>query len=315
MSGRPSTESFWMNAVSENETDQHFRSGYVAILGAPNAGKSTLLNRLLGQKISITSKKPQTTRNRILGVVQRPAAQIVFLDTPGVHQSKTPLNNRIVDAALATLAEVDLILMMVDVSSPDKNSEALLIQKLAEQQKPVLLALNKIDQIKRQQLLGHIEAWSAALSFMAVVPISAKSGEQVDQLLEIMETNLPLGPPFFPPDSLTDLPTRFIAAELIREKAFRLTGQEIPYAVAVTVDEFKTEKNGRLVRIHATIHVERDSQKGIVIGKKGAKLKQIGEAARQAIEEMLEARVFLKLFVRVQKNWTKDTKALRKFGY
>ena len=301
--------------MTDTETDQNFRSGYVAILGAPNAGKSTLLNRLLGQKISITSKKPQTTRNRILGVVQRPAAQIVFLDTPGVHESKTPLNSRIVDAALSTLVEVDLILMMVDVSSPDKNSEALLIRKLAQQQKPVLLALNKIDQIKRQDLLGHIETWSAALSFMAVVPISAKSGEQVDQLFEIMETTLPLGPPFFPPDSLTDLPTRFIAAEMIREKAFRLTGQEIPYAVAVTVDEFKSEKNGRLVRIHATIHVERDSQKGIVIGKKGTKLKQIGEAARQAIEEMLETRVFLKLFVRVQKNWTRDTKALRKFGY
>lgn len=304
-----------MNAVSETETNQNYKSGYVAILGAPNAGKSTLLNRMLGQKISITSKKPQTTRNRILGVVQRPAAQIIFLDTPGVHQSKTPLNSRIVDAALATLAEVDLILMMADVITPDKSSEALLIRKLAEQQQPVLLALNKIDQIKRQELLGQIEKWSAALPFQAVVPISAKSGEQVDQLLDIMEANLPLGPPFFPPDSLTDLPTRFIAAEMIREKAIRLTGQEIPYAVAVTVDEFKEEKNGALIRIHATIHVERDSQKGIVIGKKGAKLKQIGEAARQAIEEMLETRIFLKLFVRVQKNWTKDTKALRKFGY
>jgi GTP-binding protein Era len=304
-----------MNAVSETETNQNYKSGYVDILGAPNAGKSTLLNRMLGQKISITSKKPQTTRNRILGVVQRPAAQIIFLDTPGVHQSKTPLNSRIVDAALATLAEVDLILMMADVNAPDKSAEALLIRKLAEQHKPVLLALNKIDQIKRQELLGQIETWSAALPFHAVVPISAKSGEQVDQLLDIMEANLPFGLPFFPPDSLTDLPTRFIAAEMIREKAIRLTGQEIPYAVAVTVDEFKAEKNGALIRIHATIHVERDSQKGIVIGKKGSKLKQIGEAARQAIEEMLETRVFLKLFVRVQKNWTKDTKALRKFGY
>ena len=304
-----------MNAVSNNEISKTFRSGYVAILGAPNAGKSTLLNRMLGQKISITSKKPQTTRNRILGVVQRPAAQIVFLDTPGVHLSKTPLNSRIVDAALATLAEVDLILMMTDVNLPDENSEALLIRKLTKQHKPVLLALNKIDQIRRQELLGHIEKWSGAFSFTAVVPISAKSGEQVDQLLEIMEANLPLGPPFFPMDSLTDLPTRFIAAEMIREKVFRLTGQEIPYVVAVTVDEFKEEKNGALIRIHATIHVERDSQKGIVIGRQGAKLKQIGEAARKAIEEMLETRVFLKLFVRVQKNWTKDTKALRKFGY
>jgi GTPase len=304
-----------MKAVSKSETKHDFRSGYVAILGAPNAGKSTLLNHMLGQKISITSKKPQTTRNRILGVVQRPIAQIIFLDTPGVHRSKTPLNSRIVDAALATLAEVDLILMVADAKAPDKKSEALLIGKLAQQKKPVLLALNKIDQIKRQDLLGQIEAWSAAFDFKAVVPISAKNGEQVDQLMDIMEANLPPGPPFFPKDCLTDLPTRFIAAEMIREKAFRLTGQEIPYAVAVTVDEFKEEKEGALVRIHATIHVERDSQKGIVIGRKGAKLKQIGEAARQAIEEMLGCAVFLKLFVRVQKNWTKDTKALRKFGY
>ncbi len=301
--------------MSDTPTSKPFKSGYIAILGAPNAGKSTLLNRMLGQKISITSKKPQTTRNRILGVVQQPTAQLVFLDTPGVHQSKTPLNNRIVDAALSTLAEVDLILMMVDAKAPDTTSETLLIRKLAQQNKPVVLALNKIDQIKRQQLLGQIETWSQAFPFKAVVPISAKNGDQVDQLMGIMETHLPVGPPFFPTDSLTDLPTRFIAAELIREKAFRLTGQEIPYAVAVTVDEFKEEKNGALIRIQATIHVERDSQKGIVIGKKGAKLKQIGEAARLAIEEMLDNRVFLKLFVRVQKNWTKDTKALRKFGY
>jgi GTPase len=304
-----------MNAVNETKTTPTFRSGYIAILGAPNAGKSTLLNRLLGQKISITSKKPQTTRNRILGVVQRPAAQMIFLDTPGVHRSKTPLNSRIVDAALATLAEVDLILLVADAKTPDKKSEQLLISKLAQQKLPVLLALNKIDQIKRPELLGQIEGWSAAYPFGAIVPISAKSGEQVDRLLGIMETKLPIGPPFFPMDSLTDMPMRFIAAEMIREKAFRLTGQEIPYAVAVTVDEFKEEKNGALIRIHATIHVERDSQKGIVIGKKGAKLKQIGEAARQAIEEMLGTGVFLKLFVRVQKNWTKDTKSLRKFGY
>ncbi len=302
--------------MSENSSFQEtFRSGYVAILGAPNAGKSTLLNRMLGQKISITSKKPQTTRNRILGVVQRPSAQIVFLDTPGVHQSKTPLNSRIVDAALATMAEVDLLLMVADAKSPDQKSEALLVRKLAEQKKPVLLALNKIDQIKRPDLLEQIETWSDALSFAGIVPISAKSGEQVDRLLDAMQDLLPPGPPFFPEDSLTDMPSRFIAAELIREKAFRLTGQEIPYAVAVTVDKYEEEKAGALVRIHATIHVERDSQKGIVIGKKGVKLKQIGEAARLAMEEMLETRVFLKLFVRVQKNWTKDTKALRKFGY
>ena len=301
--------------MGKTETPRLFRSGFVAIVGAPNAGKSTLLNRMLGQKISITSKKPQTTRNRILGVVHRPSAQMVFLDTPGIHRAKNPLNVRIVDAALATFAEVDLVLLMVDAQTPDQPSEKLLLDKLAQQKVPVILALNKIDQVLRPDLLAQIEHWSQRFPFTAVVPVSAKTGEQVARLQTAMEENLPEGPPFFPPESLTDLPTRFLAAEMIREKAFRLTGQEIPYAVAVTIDSFKEEKQGTLIRIHASIHVERDSQKGIVIGKQGAKLKQIGEAARKEIQAMLGAKVFLKLFVRVQKNWTKDTKALRKFGY
>jgi len=303
-----------VKATDENAT-RPFRSGFVAILGAPNAGKSTLLNRMLGQKISITSKKPQTTRNRILGVVHRTSSQMVILDTPGIHRAKQPLNTRIVDAALSTLSEADLVLLVIDAQTPDESSERLLLEKLAQQRLPVLMALNKIDQVKRPSLLAQIERWSGAYPFAAVVPISAKSGEQVDRLMDAMEVTLPTGPPFFPPDSLTDLPTRFIAAEIVREKAFRLTGQEIPYALAVTIDSFKEERNGSLVRIHATIHVERDSQKGIVIGRQGAKLRQIGEAARQEIEVLLGTRVFLKLFVRVQKNWTRDTRALRKFGY
>jgi GTP-binding protein Era len=301
--------------MPQNSETATFRSGFVAILGAPNAGKSTLLNCMLGQKISITSKKPQTTRNRILGVVHKSDAQMVFLDTPGVHRGKNPLNVRIVDAALAVLAEVDLVVLVVDARTPDEPSEQLVLNKLAQQRLPVLLVLNKIDQVQRPALLALIQAWSKRYPFAAVVPVSAKSGEQVDRLQTAMAENLPEGPPFFPPESLTDLPTRFIVAEMIREKAFRLTGQEIPYALAVTTDSFKEEKNGALIRIHATIHVERDSQKGIVIGKQGAKLKQIGEAARREIEALLRAKVFLKLFVRVQKNWTKDTKALRKFGY
>jgi GTP-binding protein Era len=304
-----------MNSGNMSDTNQSFKSGYVAILGAPNAGKSTLLNRMLGQKISITSKKPQTTRNRILGVVHRTGSQMVFLDTPGIHRAKHPLNARIVDAALSTLSEVDLVLLVVDAQSPDEPSERLLLDKLCHQRLPALLALNKIDKVQRPALLSLMDAWSGSFPFAAVIPISAKNGEQVDRLVDAMAAALPEGPPFFPPESLTDMPTRFIAAEMIREKVFRLTGQEIPYAVAVTVDSFKEEKKGALIRIYASIHVERNSQKGIVIGKQGAKLKQIGEAARQAIEAMLGRNVFLKLFVRVQKNWTKDTKALRKFGY
>ncbi len=304
-----------MNIPNEIDPNHAFRSGFVAILGAPNAGKSTLLNRLLGQKISITSKKPQTTRNRILGVVHRTGSQMVFLDTPGIHQARNPLNTRIVEAALSTLSEVDLVLLVVDAQTPNRPSERLLLDKLSQHRLPVLLALNKIDQVKRPALLSQIERWSGLIAFAAVVPISAKNGEQVDRLMDAMEAILPAGAPFFPPESLTDLPARFIAAEMVREKAIRLTGQEIPHAVAVTIDSFKEEKKGALIRIHATIHVERDSQKGIVIGRQGTKLKQIGEAARQEIEEMLGTQVFLKLFVRVQKNWTRDTKALRKFGY
>ena len=292
-----------------------FRSGFVAIVGAPNAGKSTLLNRMLGQKLAITSKKPQTTRNRILGIVHRPAAQVVFLDTPGVHRATVPLNVRIVDAALATLDEADLILLVVDAHTPDRQSEQLLLDRLRPRSLPVLLALNKIDRLSRPAILPLIERWSAVFAFADVVPVCAKSGEQVERLLELMQRALPAGPPFFPPDSLTDLPTRFVVAEMIREKAFRLTGQEIPYAVAVTVDAFKEAQAGAPVRIHATIHVERESQKAIVIGRRGAKLKQIGQSARQEIEDLLEAQVFLKLFVRVQKNWTRDTRALRRFGY
>lgn len=297
-----------------NYSKAAFKSGFVAIIGAPNAGKSTLLNQMLGQKISITSNRPQTTRNRILGIVQRPVCQIILLDTPGIHKAKHMLNIRIVEAALATIADVDLILIVADTAFPNQEAEQILIKSLQNHTKPLMLALNKIDLIKNIDLLGHIEKWSKACNFESIIPISAKNGSQVEDLLAAMEKYLPVGPPLYPKDSLTDLPERFIVAEMIREKVFRLTGQEIPYAVAVTIDSFKENKGG-LVSIYASIHVERDSQKGIIIGKKGSKLKQIGEAARKDIERMLGTRVFLKLFVRVQKNWSKDTRALRNFGY
>jgi len=292
-----------------------FKSGFVAIIGAPNVGKSTLLNKMLGQKLSITSKKPQTTRNRILGIANQPSAQFIFLDTPGVHQSKNPLNLRIVEVALSTLGDSDLVLMLVDASKPDPTSEDLLLQALKNQTNPVILAINKIDLVKKPVLLEQIDTWHKTYSFQAIIPISAKTEDQVDALFSAMAASLPSGPPLFPESMMTDMPERFIAAEMIREKAFRLTGQEIPYAVAVTIDTFKEKNNGKLVSIEATIHVERDSQKGVIIGKKGSKLKQIGESARKEIEQMLASKVFLKLFVRVQKNWTRDTKALRRFGY
>jgi GTPase len=302
-------------SMDPTQPSDDFRSGFVAIVGAPNAGKSTLLNRMLGQKITITSKKPQTTRNRILGVVHRPAAQIVFLDTPGIHEARGELNTRIVETAVAALTDVDLILVLVDVEKPDARSESLLLKHLQTVNRPVILALNKIDSVKKADLLPAIDAWSKIEGFETMMPISAKHGTQVDELVAAMASLLPPGPPFFPEESLTDHPMRFIAAEMIREKVFRLTGEEIPYATAVTVEQFKEKPDGSLATIHATVHVERDSQKGIIIGKRGSKLKRIGEDARKEIEQMLGRKVFLKLFVRVQKNWSRDTRALRRFGY
>ena len=291
------------------------KSGFVAIVGAPNVGKSTLLNRILGEKISITSQKPQTTRNRVLGVLHRPAAQMIFIDTPGVHRAKRLLNVRIVETALNAVGDADLLLIMIDVAAPDPVSEKLMVKTLKKSRKSVILALNKVDRVNKQDLLAIIERWSAVYPFEAIVPISAADGTQVDELIESLEKHLPTGPPYFPSDTLTDMSERFIAAELIREKVFRLTGEEIPYAAAVTVDSFKQQQNGALVRIHATIHLERESQKGIVLGRKGAKIKQIGSAAREDIQRLLGTKVFLALFVRVQKNWSKDAKALRKLGY
>ncbi len=304
-----------MNKPVARDDRSDFKSGFVTIVGAPNVGKSTFLNLVLGEKISITSKKPQTTRNRILGVVHRPSSQMVFIDTPGIHKTENIFNIRIVDVALGALGDADLILLMIDVTHPDPPSDAILLKALKKQNRPVILAVNKIDGVDKAKVLAAIEEWAALYEFREVVPVSAKQGTQIDTLLEVMETALSHGPPYFPEDCITDVPERFIAGEMIREKVFRLTGQEIPYSIAVTVEEFSEDVERGLVKIDASIHVERDSQKGIVIGKGGRKLKQIGEVARKDIERMLGTRVFLKLFVRVQKNWSRDTKALRRFGY
>ena len=296
-----------------NETS--FKSGFVGILGAPNVGKSTLLNQLLGQKIAITSEKPQTTRHRILGVAHRPGAQLIFLDTPGIHQASTPLNIRMVDVALKVLGDVDVVVFMTDAASPDNVSDQIILQSVKKKSVPVILVINKIDLINKEALLPLIEHWRDAYPFRAVVPISALQGVQVDVLLSEMVAVLPEGPPYYTEESVTDLPERFIAAEMIREKVFRLTSREIPYGVAVTVESFKRRQEKDLVDVQATIHVERDSQKPIIIGKRGRMLKQIGEQARHDIEHLVGCKVFLKLWVRVQKKWTRDEKAIRRFGY
>jgi GTPase len=300
--------------LSNNNNIKKFKAGFVAIVGAPNVGKSTLLNQMLGEKISITSRKPQTTRNRIIGILHRPNSQLIFIDTPGIHRARQTLNIRIVDAALSALGDVDVVLIIIDVEKPDPESEALLVKKLKKQKRPVVLALNKIDLIEKPELLSIIDNWSKSYTFEAIIPISAILGHQIDDLLDAMETLLPESPPLYPDHALTDMPERFVAAEMIREKVFRLTGQEIPYSTAVTVESFSEERKN-LVKIQATIHVERTSQKGMIIGKNGSRLKMIGTEARKEIERMLGTKVYLKLFVRVHKNWSKDTKALRRFGY
>ena len=246
-----------------------FKSGFVALVGAPNVGKSTLLNRLLGEKISITSKKPQTTRNRILGIVHRPRSQMVFIDTPGIHRARHRLNVRIVETAVAAIADADLVLLVADAEQPDPDAERLLVRTLNAAAKPLILALNKIDRVRKPLLLKQLAAWSKRCRFEAIVPISALKEIQIDPLVAAMEQVLPPGPPLFPEDAITDMPLRFIAAEIVREKVFRLTGAEIPYASAVTIDSFVAARGEEPVKISATVHVERQSQKGIVIGKGG----------------------------------------------
>lgn len=292
-----------------------FKSGFVAIIGAPNVGKSTLLNQLLGQKIAITSEKPQTTRHRILGVGHLPGAQLIFLDTPGIHRARGALNVRMVEVAMKVLGDVDLVVLMTDAAFPDHASDEIILGSLRKRNLPVILAINKVDLVNKETLLPLIEQWHEVYPFRAIVPISAIERIQIDELVAEMVAVLPEGPRYYPEDSVTDLPERFIAAEMIREKVFRLTGQEIPYGVAVTVESFKERPKKNLIDIQATIHVERESQKPIIIGKAGSMLKRIGEQARLDIERMVGCKVFLKLWVRVQKKWTRDSVAIKKFGY
>lgn len=299
-----------------NEQSKEFKSGFAAIIGAPNVGKSTLLNTMIGEKVSITSQKPQTTRNRIAGVVHLSGSQIVFLDTPGIHKSKKKLNKQMVEVAMAAISDVDIVLLVIDASSPDPASESLIVNKLNEKKNlPVILAINKIDLVKKPKLLTFIDKWSKAYSFKEIIPISAIEGTQINELMSAMLSLLPPGPPYFPEDIITDMPERFIASEMVREQVFHLTKQEVPFSTAVTIESFKEDANKKMVRIHAAIHVEHNSQKGIIIGKQGSMLRSIGEAARHDIERMVGAKVLLKLFVRVEKNWSKKARSLRKLGY
>jgi len=294
---------------------EKFRSGFVAIIGRPNVGKSTLLNAILGEKLVITSDKPQTTRNRIQGIHNVEGGQIVFIDTPGIHKGRSRLNRYMVDEAGAALEGVDVVLFLVDATAKPAQQFELLQERLGRIDAPVILIVNKIDLVSREQLIIKLGEYSRLHDFRDIVPISAAKGDGVERLDKLIMPLLPNGPAYFPDDILTDAPERFVVAEIIREKVFRHTGDEIPYAVAVNVEEFDEGEDGGLIRISAVISVERETQKGIVIGKHGAMLKKIGTLARKEIEQLLGARVFLELFVRVRKDWTGNKNMMKELGY
>lgn len=288
-------------------------SGFVSIIGRPNVGKSTLLNRIIGEKIVITSDKPQTTRNRIQGIHNIPNGQIVFIDTPGIHAGRSRLNKSMVDVARSAISGVDLLLLVVDATG--QADAAFVNDILKKVTTPVVLVLNKVDLISdKNQLLEKISAWSALHPFKEIVPISAGSGDGVEHLVTVITGYLPEGPAMFPDDILTDMPEKFIVAEMIREKVFRMTRDEVPYSTAVVVESFIERENG-VIAISAAIMLERDTQKGIIIGKRGEMLKKIGSQARQDIERLLDTRVFLELFVKVVENWSERPSKLRELGY
>jgi GTP-binding protein Era len=297
------------------EEKSGFKCGFISLIGQPNVGKSTLLNLLLGEKIAIISDKPQTTRNRILGIKNHPAGQIVFWDTPGIHRARSKLNRSMVKAALATYKQVDGICFIIEANCPFNDENDFILETLEKVEKPVLLVINKIDLVPQGDLLPIMDQYSRWHSFEQIIPISALLREGMEFLVAGMLKILPAGPGLFPEDMITDLPERFLAAELIREKVFLLTREEIPYATAVMVEEFKEREEKNLVVIRATMQVERESQKRILIGEKGQMLKEIGRQAREAIEALLGTKVFLELWVKVEKNWREDPAALRRLGY
>ncbi|MCT8309826.1 MAG: GTPase Era [Tetragenococcus halophilus] len=290
------------------------KSGFVAIIGRPNVGKSTLLNRIVGQKIAIMSDKAQTTRNKIQGVYTTDNMQIVFIDTPGIHKPKHRLGDYMVNEAYGALQEVEAVLFMVNADEKRGKGDNLIIERLQKLDVPVFLIVNKIDKIHPDDLLAVIQDYSTQMDFAEVVPLSATQGNNFETLMQLLEEQIPEGPQYFPKDQITDHPEYFIVSELVREKVLLFTQEEIPHSVAVVVDSMKRDENDK-IRIQATINVERDSQKGIIIGKGGKMLKQIGIRARQDMEKMLGDKVYLELWVKVQKDWRDKQRTLDDFGY
>jgi GTP-binding protein Era len=291
-----------------------FLSGFIAIIGPPNVGKSTLLNQFLGKKVAIVSRKPQTTRNRILGVLHGEGFQMVFLDTPGIHSARTSLHKSMVSSAISALKEVDLAAVIIEKQRPHDREIPLVLRNLKEAGKPSVLVINKIDLGPREDLLPIIDEYRNLFPFEEIVPVSALTGEGLRDLQEVLRGRLREGPMFFPPEITTDQSESFLVSEIIREKVYQHTGDEIPYSSAVTVENL-SERDKDLLVISAMIHVETNSQKGILIGRKGKMIKAIGQTARVEIEKLFGARVYLELTVRVEKNWSRNPKALRRLGY
>jgi GTPase len=311
--------------VSETRPDPGthpgYRSGFVALIGRPNVGKSTLLNHILGEKIAIISDKPQTTRTRILGVKHLPDAQLIVLDTPGIHKPQYRLNQRMVRVALETLEEVDLILFLIEATEKPGAGDRYVLEQLKSRQTPVMLVINKIDIVQKSKLLPLIDAYQHLHNFTEIVPVSALTGEGVDRLVDLSVQAMPMGPAYFKEDVVTDQPMQLLAAELIREKILSKTRDELPFAVAVQIESFVEEKTrGRkgeeeLARIAAIVYVEKQSQKGIVIGKGGQLLKAVGTEARMDMERLFGMKVFLDLWVKVKQGWRQDEHMLESLGY
>lgn len=292
-----------------------YSSGFVGILGPPNVGKSTLLNRLMGSKMSIVSPKPQTTRKRVLGVYHGEDFQMVFMDTPGIHQSQTLLHRSMVESARSAFQEVDVLILMIELNHPDACEIPTILADAHRVRKPCFLVINKIDMGARERLLPIMGQFGRTESFNAIFPISALKGDGVEDLLRALKAELKPGPPFFPPDMKTDQPETFWISEIIREKIYSCTRAELPYSSAVSVERTEEIPGKNLLRIFALIHVETPSQKGILVGQKGTMVRRIGRAARMELEKHLGLKVYLKLTVKVEKNWSKDTGALKRLGY
>jgi len=291
----------------------NYRAGFVSIIGRPNVGKSTLMNHIIGQKIAITSNKPQTTRNRIQTVYTSDEGQIVFVDTPGIHKSKNKLGDYMVNVAYKALNDVDVVLWLVEPTTYIGAGEQSIIEQLKKVKSPVILVINKIDTVKKNEILPVIETYSKEYDFAQIIPVSARKNDGIEELIHGIMSYLPYGMPFYDEDTITDQPERQIVAEMIREKVLRSMGDEIPHGVAVAIDAMKFE--GNLCNIDATIVCERDSHKGMIIGKGGSKLKEIGSLARPDIEDMLQCKVFLKLWVKVKKDWRDSDFLMKNFGY